>query len=158
MFNIFACIRFFQCCGSGMIYSGSGSSSEFSEFRIPIQAKVPDSCGSGSNPCYLIIFGNCKQNHLKFNRNEESINYLPFYIILHSYSTQRPEFTEKLHFYLSAFSYLAGSGSMRIRIHPQHCSQWVLYCMYIVAFCLATILARIPQNLIYARIQKLRFE
>ena len=27
-----------QCCGSGMIYSGSGSSSEFSEFRIRIHA------------------------------------------------------------------------------------------------------------------------
>ena len=35
-----------QCCGSGMIYSGS--SFEFSEFRIRIQAKVPDPCGSGS--------------------------------------------------------------------------------------------------------------
>ena len=46
-----------QCCISGMIYSGS--SSEFSEFRIRIQAKVPDPCGSGSNPCYLSIFGNC---------------------------------------------------------------------------------------------------
>ena len=36
-----------QCCGSEMIYSGS--SFEFSEFRI--QAKVPDPCrsGSGSN-------------------------------------------------------------------------------------------------------------
>ena len=36
-----------QCCGSGMIYSGS--SFEFSEFRIRIwnQAKVPDPCGSG---------------------------------------------------------------------------------------------------------------
>ena len=36
-----------QCCGSGMIYSGSGSSFEFSEFRI--RAKVSDLCGSGSN-------------------------------------------------------------------------------------------------------------
>ena len=36
-----------QCCGSETIYSGSGSSFEFSEFRI--QAKVPDPCGSGSN-------------------------------------------------------------------------------------------------------------
>ena len=33
---------FIQCCGSGMIYFGSGSSFEFSEFRIQIQAKVPD--------------------------------------------------------------------------------------------------------------------
>ena len=39
-----------QCCGSGMIYSRSGSSFEFSKFRIRIQAKVPDPCGSGSNP------------------------------------------------------------------------------------------------------------
>ena len=35
-----------QCCGSGMIYSGSWSSIEFSEFRI--QAKVPD-----PDPTYL---------------------------------------------------------------------------------------------------------
>ena len=48
-----------QCCGSGMICSGSGSSSEFSEFRIGIQAKVLHPCGSGSNPCYLSIFGKC---------------------------------------------------------------------------------------------------
>ena len=36
----------------------------------------------GSNLCYLSIpvFGNCKQNHLKFNHKEESINYLPFSI------------------------------------------------------------------------------
>ena len=58
-----------------MIYFGSGSSSEFSEFRIRIQAKVPDPCGSGSDPGYLNIFGNCKQTHLKFNPKEESINY-----------------------------------------------------------------------------------
>ena len=47
------CIIQYQCCGSGMIYSRSGSSFEFSEFRIRIriQAKVPDPCGSrsGSN-------------------------------------------------------------------------------------------------------------
>ena len=34
-------------------------------------------CGSGSNPCYLSIFGNGK-NHLKFKHKEESIIYLPF--------------------------------------------------------------------------------
>ena len=61
-----------QCCGSGMIYSESGLSFEFSEFWI--QAKVPDPCrsGSGFNPCSLSICGNCKQNHLKFNHKEES--------------------------------------------------------------------------------------
>ena len=88
-------------------------------FRIRIQPgifRVPDpdpSKISGSNPFYFIIFGNFKQNHLKFNYKEESINYLPFAISY--YSTQSPEFTDKLHFYLSALSYLA--GSMRIRIH-----------------------------------------
>ena len=77
---MFAQVSLKQCCGSGLIYSGSGSSSEFSEFRIRIQAKVPDPCGSGSNPCYLSIFRNCKQNHFKFNHKEESISYLPFSI------------------------------------------------------------------------------
>ena len=64
-----------------MIYSGSGSSSEFSKFRIHIQPS------SGSmriririKPCYLSIFRNCKQNHFKFNHKEESIYYLPFSI------------------------------------------------------------------------------
>ena len=45
-----------QCCGSGMIYSGFGSSFEFSEFRIRIririQAKAPDPCGFGSSPYF----------------------------------------------------------------------------------------------------------
>ena len=36
-----------QCCGSETIYFGS--SFEFSEFQIRIQARVPDPCGSGSN-------------------------------------------------------------------------------------------------------------
>ena len=40
---------FIQFCGSGMIYSGSGSSFEFSELRIRIQAKVTDPCGSGTD-------------------------------------------------------------------------------------------------------------
>ena len=67
-----------------MIYSGSGS--EFSEFRVRIQAKVPGPCGSGSNPCYLSVFRNFKQNHLKFNHKEDStgINYLPFSISYYS--------------------------------------------------------------------------
>ena len=47
--NSSKCVCWDQCCGSGMIYSGSGSSFEFSEFRLPIQAKVPNPCGSGSN-------------------------------------------------------------------------------------------------------------
>ena len=40
---------YFISVGSGMIYSGSGSRFEFSEFRIRIQAKVPDPWGFGSN-------------------------------------------------------------------------------------------------------------
>ena len=52
---------------------------------------------SGSNPCYLSIFGNCKRNHLKFNRKEEPIYQLfaSFYFMQQSYSTQSPEFKEK---------------------------------------------------------------
>ena len=52
-------------CGSGMIYSGFGSSYEFLEFPIPF---------------YLSIFVICKKPHLKTNQQEESINYLPFSI------------------------------------------------------------------------------
>ena len=40
------------CGGSGMIYSGSRYSFEFSEFRI--QAKIPDLFVSWSNPYYSI--------------------------------------------------------------------------------------------------------
>ena len=46
-------VCFYQCCGSETIYSGSISGSktsfEFSKFWIRIQAKVPETCGSGSN-------------------------------------------------------------------------------------------------------------
>ena len=99
------------------------------QLRIFLVLEDPDPCGSGSNHCYLSIFGNCKQNHLQFNHKED---FAILYFILQSYSTQSPEFTEKLHFFLSALSYLAGSGSgtiipdpdpgkssesMRIRIH-----------------------------------------
>ena len=59
-----------QCCGSE-----TGSSSEFSEFRIQIRIHAdPDPTHD------LSIFGNCKQIHLKFNHKEESIYYLPFSI------------------------------------------------------------------------------
>ena len=105
-----------QCCGSVMIYSGSGSRFEFSELRI--QAKVPDPCGSGSSPCYLSIFKNCKQNHLKCNPKEESMNYLPFSISNYSPKVHKVQNSEKLHFYLSALSYLAGSGSGTIIQDP----------------------------------------
>ena len=123
-----------QCCGSGMIYSGSRSNFAFSEFRIwiRIQAKAPDPCGpgSGSNTCYLSLFGNCKKTTLNSIIKKNLSTICHFYFILQSSSTQSPELTEK--FLISALSYLAGSGlgtiipdpdpdkssgSMRIRIH-----------------------------------------
>ena len=64
-----------QCCGSGMIYSGSGSSFEFSEIRI--QAKVPDPCGSGSNLYKLsTVYFEIIQKQSKRRIN----NFLPFSI------------------------------------------------------------------------------
>ena len=74
-----------------MINSGSGSSFEFSELRI--QAKVPDPCGSGSNPYYSSIFGNYKNAHHKFCQKEECTYQLSaiFYFILQSYSTGTTE-------------------------------------------------------------------
>ena len=61
---VYICVRvaFWPVLRSGMIYSGSGSRFEFSEFRIRIQAKVQEPCGSGSgpNPYYLCIFKNKK--------------------------------------------------------------------------------------------------
>ena len=72
-------------------YSTESGSSQKSSVVDP-EWFIPDpdpalnfpSSGSGSNPCYLSIFGNCKQNHLKFNHKEESINYLPFFISYYS--------------------------------------------------------------------------
>ena len=49
--------------------SGYGSRQKFRIYADP---------DPSSNPCYLSLFRNCKQNHLKFNHKEESINYLPF--------------------------------------------------------------------------------
>ena len=78
-----------------MIYSGSRL--EFSEFRI--QAK-----------------------HLKFNQNEESTNYLPFSISYYSPTVHIVQnskaLNEKLHFYLSALSFFAGSVSGTIVPDP----------------------------------------
>ena len=50
-----------QCCGSGMIYSGSRSSFEFSEFRIHV---IPD-------PTHIIYV------YLEIIKKHESTNYLP---------------------------------------------------------------------------------
>ena len=60
---------------------GSGSRQKFR-----IQAKVPDPCVSGSNPCYLTLFRNCKQNHLKFNQKEEIYQLLAIFYFILQYS------------------------------------------------------------------------
>ena len=84
-FRLFRNLLFslYQCCGSGMIYSGSGSSYELLEFRIRIL------------PIKLSIFGNYKK--LIINQNEESTvpttgPYLPFstshYKVLQNYSPE----------------------------------------------------------------------
>ena len=97
--------------------------------RIRIHAD-PDPCGSrsGSNPRYLSLFGNCKQNHLKFNHNEEAINYLPFSISSFSPTVHKVQNSQRNYIICSfIFSWIRirninsgsgkSSGSMRIRIH-----------------------------------------
>ena len=118
-----------QCCGCVMINSGSGSSSEFSDFRI--QTKVSDPCGSGSNPCYLSIFENCKQNHLKFNHKEESINYLPFSISYYSPTVHKVQNSKRKNIFIYLLFHILLD---RIRIQakvpdPQHCF-WRLWLSY----------------------------
>ena len=107
----FACVLCNRCCGSETIYSGSGFSFEFSEFRI--RAKVPDPCGSGSvsNLYYLSIFRNCKKTHLKFNHKEESINYLRFSISYYTQYTQSRIQREVIFLFICSFIFC------RIRIH-----------------------------------------
>ena len=111
-----------QCCGSGMNYSRSGSSFEFSEFWI--QAKVPDSCGSGTNPYYLTIFGNYEKNTLNSTKKNNvpvtyQLQYLPFSIsYTQSYTTHSPEFPGLYWEIISALSFFAGSGSETIILDP----------------------------------------
>ena len=64
-----------QCCRSGMIYSRSGSSFEFSEFRIyAVRIRI--------QPILFKFFGSFEK-HLKFNKKEESLSAI-FYFILQS--------------------------------------------------------------------------
>ena len=93
-----------------MIYSGSGSNSEFSEFRIHAD---PDP--TLVIYVYMEIVNKTTLNSI-IKKNLSTICHL--YFILQSYSTQSPEFTEKLHFYFSALAYLAGSGSRTIIPDP----------------------------------------
>ena len=54
-----------------MIYSGFGSSFEFSELQIRIQVKVPDPYPDTTYIYKLSIFRNNTKTHLKFNQKEE---------------------------------------------------------------------------------------
>ena len=67
-----------QCCGSKNIYSGpgSGSSFEFSEFQIRIQAKVPDPTCINQ----VSIIRNNTKNPLYLIKKKNLNNYLPFSI------------------------------------------------------------------------------
>ena len=89
-----------QCCGSGMIYSGSGSSFEF--FEIRIREKVPD-------PLFFEII----QKH-PLNSNKKK-NLAILYSILLSNSTNSQEFTVLI---------ICSSTFCQIRINadpdPQH--------------------------------------
>ena len=103
-----------QCCGSGMIYSGSGSSFEFSEFRIRINADQ-DPTHTGINEVYLEII----KKHLNFNQKEEFINYLPLSI---SYYSPTVQTVQNSQFYISALSLFAGSRSGTIIPDPDKSS------------------------------------
>ena len=54
-----------QCGESGMIYSGSESSFEFSEFRIRIQTKVPDPDTDKSSGSMPIRISNTVKYYMK---------------------------------------------------------------------------------------------
>ena len=99
-----------QCCGS---------SSEFSEFRVPDPGKTSGSMRIRIQPMSFKFLGNCKQNHLSSNHNEESFfmflkKLSTGYFILQSYSTQ------------SIRNNNSGSRQ-KFQIHPdpQHCNNVV---------------------------------
>ena len=112
------------CCGSGMIYSGSGSSFEFSEFRIRIQP--------------ILLRHHCNFfKYFKFNHKEEFTNYLTFSMskysptILYTQSKIHRPKIKYLFIYSFIFCWIRirnnNSGSrQKFRIHadpdPQHCN------------------------------------
>ena len=69
-------------CESGMIYSGSGSSYEFLEFRIRIQMQIR------IQPKLLKQIWKLLKKHLKIKQKEEFTNYLPFSISYYSRTVQ----------------------------------------------------------------------
>ena len=121
-----------------MINSGSGSCSEFSEFRIHAD---PDPCRSRSDPCYLSIFGNCKQTTLNsiIKKNLSTICHFLCHFLFHTSVLQytKPRIRREIRILITGicsfmFCWIqirnnnSGSGSrQKFRIHadpdPQHC-------------------------------------
>ena len=84
-----------------MIYSGSGSSYYFSEFRIRIQTSW--------------FKQSWRKKHLKFNQKDELTNYLPFSIAYYSHTVHTVQNSQVLNykwsFFLSVLSFFAESGT-----------------------------------------------
>ena len=105
-----------------MIYFGSGSSLEFSEFRIRIQAKVLDPDPNYNNYVYSEII----QKHTLTSIKKKNLdNYLPFSISYYNPTVQTVQNSQFHTYHLSLFAGSGtiipdqgkSSGSMRIRIH-----------------------------------------
>ena len=104
-----------------MIYFGSGSSLEFSEFRIRIQAKVLDPDPNYNNYVYSEII----QKHTLTSIKKKNLdNYLPFSISYYNPTVQTVQNSQFHTYHLSLFAGSGtiipdqgkSSGSMRIRI------------------------------------------
>ena len=114
-------MHFIQCCGFGMIYSGSGL--EFSEFQI--QAKVPDPCELRNRiqPILLKYISNNNSNTFYSIKKKNINNYLTF-----SINITVPQYKQSsIQFYLSALSLFAGSRT--IIPDPQHCFHLTRLCL-----------------------------
>ena len=79
-------IVYMQCCGFIMIYSGSGSSFEFSEFRI--QAKVPDPIRIQPILIKCPYLELIQKHTLNSIKKKNLDNYLPFSISYYSPTAQ----------------------------------------------------------------------
>ena len=58
------------------------------------------------NPCYLNIFGNCKQNQIKLKLKEESINYLPFSISYYSPKVLKVQNSKRNKYFIYLLSHI----------------------------------------------------
>ena len=98
------------------------------QFRI--QTKVPDPWGSGSNPYFLSIFGNCNKTTLNSVIKKHLSTICHFLFHIKGLQVTQTRTRREITFHLSSLYYFAGSGSgtvipdpgksfgsMRIRIH-----------------------------------------